>query len=66
MDNVEVMVYKTLQEAQAAATLRNRLAKGNRHHTAVPTSSGFLLQRTRMSGRVDRYLKSNIWMKVKA
>ena len=65
MDNVEVMVYETRKAAEEAASIRNLKAKGSRNHEVVETSSGFLLERSRQSGRVDRFLKSNMWMRVK-
>ena len=65
MDNVEVMVYETRQAAEEAASIRNLNAKGSRRHRVVETASGFLLERTRKSGRVDRFLKSNMWVRVK-
>ena len=63
MEDNEVMVYPTHVEAFEAASLRNRLAHGFRVHEAVATEGGFLLKRTRKSGRVDYYSTTQIWVR---
>ena len=63
MEDVEVMVYPTHMEAFEAASLRNQFARGLRRHEAVATEGGFLLKRTRKSGRVDYYSTTQIWVR---